>query len=86
MSGGSSSKPPRWVGGGMGTLGFVCVYKFQMSPSAVTKGSVGFRTQAPPFLLFYHRIQGKQGKTRNIKGWGGGSGRNSGRGQGNLIW
>lgn len=56
MSGGSSSKPPRWVGGGMGTLGFVCVYKFQMSPSAVTKGSVGFRTQAPPFLLFYHRI------------------------------
>ena len=26
-------------------LDFVCVYMFQMSPPAVTKGSVGFRTR-----------------------------------------
>lgn len=42
----SSSKPLRWAGAeAQAALGFVCVYKFQMSPSAVTQGSVGFRTR-----------------------------------------
>lgn len=47
------------AGGGIGSAG-LCVYKFQMSPSAVTKESVGFRTQAPLLtLLHHHGIQGK---------------------------
>lgn len=54
MRGGSSSKAPRWAGAAWAALGFVGVYKFQMSPLAVTKGSVGFRPQAPLLTLYLH--------------------------------
>lgn len=52
----------RGVRGGMGSSGFCLYYKFKMSPSAVTKGGVGFSSQAP----LWSRKTGKNMKYKRL--------------------
>lgn len=85
MRGWNSSKFLRRLGQARAALGFVCVYQFQMSRSAVTEGSMGFKTQGPLLtLLLHHRVQGKHEIEESGMGVGTARGILA-RGQGTLI-